>query len=132
MATCKAGGSFITCSGGCGCLVVAEPEEGDVDAYCMCGSKPKIELRTRAGKTVEMTLEDFTANYAPKNKLSPETKVSFTCGNLHSSVLAGVLQKSSPNKITVSERIANTKLNFTLSNTTLAEVIKSSGFASTG
>jgi hypothetical protein len=74
-----------------------------------------------------MTLEDFTANYTPKTKIGPETKMSFTCVDLDSSVLAAVLQKLSPNEITVSEKIAHKKLNLTLTNTTLSEIMNSSG-----
>jgi hypothetical protein len=125
MATCRADGHEVTCPGGCGVLVDHETGE----AYIMCASTPKISVDRGDGKMDEMTLEDFTANYTPKNKIGPETKVSFTCIDLDSSVLAEVLQKISPNEITVSERIANQKLNITLRNTTLAEIMKSSGFA---
>lgn len=107
-----------------------EPEQGDDIAYCgsdgrmmapECPIQPKVEVRRSAGKTVEMSLADFTANYTPKNELRPESKVSFTCEDLDSSILAEVLQKISPNEITVPERRSNKKLNFTLKNTTLAE-----------
>ena len=127
----------MTCAGGCYCLTVLEPEQGDDIAYCGCArvmspedpSQPKIEVRRSAGKSVEMSLADFSANYTPKNKLRPETKVSFTCEDVDSSILAEVLQKISPNEITVPERIADKKLKLTLKNTTLAEVMRSSGFA---
>jgi hypothetical protein len=118
-------GHEVTCPGGCG--IIIDHETGE--ARHICASTPKISVDRGDGKMDEMTLEDFTANYTPKNKIGPETKVSITCIDLDSSVLAQVLQKISSNEITVSERIANQKLNFTLTNTTLAEIMKSSGFA---
>jgi hypothetical protein len=108
---------------GCGVLVV----DGEPGAIMTCCSKPNISVRRSDGKTDEMTLEDFTANYTPKTKIGPETKMSFTCVDLDSSVLAAVLQKLSPNEITVSEKIAHKKLNLTLTNTTLSEIMNSSG-----
>ena len=139
MARCDPGGCPITCPGGCYCLIVLDPEPGDDSEYCGCvggfimspedPSQPKIEVRRSSEKSVEMSLADFSANYTPKNKLRPETKVSFTCEDVDSSILAEVLQKISPNEITVPERIADKKLKLTLKNTTLAEVMRSSGFA---
>lgn len=118
-------GHQVTCPGGCGVLVDHDTGE----AILMCASTPKISVNRGDGKMDEMTLDDFTTNYTPKNKIGPETKVSFTCEDLDSSVLAAVLQKFSPIESAFAERRANTKLNFTLKNTTLAEIMKSSGFA---
>ena len=145
MARCDVDGCAIRCPGGCYCLVVLDPEPGDDSEYCGCvggfimspedsshpeeSSQPKIEVRRSSEKSVEMSLADFSANYTPKNKLRPETKVSFTCEDVDSSILAEVLQKISLNEITVPERIADKKLKLTLKNTTLAEVMRSSGFA---
>jgi len=125
MPRCSACGWSITCPEGMGCGVIVV--DGTDDFVMICGSKPKIEVNRGDGKTVEMTLEDFIANYTPKNKIGLETKMSFNCVNLNSSLLAQVLQKISPNEITVSERIANKKLNLTLTNTPLSEIVNSAG-----
>lgn len=123
------GCDYEYCEDGCYCLHVLDPDEEERDFYCYCDGVEMIKIISAGGKTVEMTLADYIANHTPKSKLNPQTKVSITCSDLDPSPLAKMLETLLPNKIGVSQGLANKKLNFTLKNTTLGEIVTSSGFA---
>jgi len=129
MANCNAGGKcHISCSGGCGCVFIHSGEDG-VQGECRCEC---YDIDNSTGK-VKVSIGDVVKyipirRYKPKFKTTAQTTMNVCASNFPAAALAQILDRILPDKILVPAKQTNVRIGLRSRNSTVSEIVKSSGF----
>jgi hypothetical protein len=125
MANCNTGGKcHISCSGGCGCVFIHSGEDG-VQGECIC------ECYDTDNSTGKVSIGDVV-KYIPirryKFKTTAQTTMNICASNFPAAALAQILDRILPDKILVPAKQTNVRIGLRSRNSTVSEIVKSSGF----
>lgn len=129
MANCSTGGRcHISCDDGCGCVYIY-PGQAEPKGECICecyDPDDKIgNVRVSIGDVVKsMPIRKYKREF----KTTGKTKVNICANDFPAAALAQILDKILPDRILVPAKQANVRIRLRSKNTTVSEIVESSGF----